>query len=598
MGWYATSIEPPADPHYLVRDYSYQRNVREVWRDWNSFTRVGTVESIDDPERPYAIMSLANGDGMAWLLPYVPRPEHPWRHRPTVPALLLGPPDDTLVLFAGAGADLLSLHENAAGRVTGVELNSLLVGGALELDKYRLDEFLAKDSIALEVAEGRGFLERDSNRYDVILLSWSGATASYYAGSLGGTTQFLFTYEGLAAVLDHLKPGGYAVILQVNKVNSLAALRRYLDERDIENPSRAAMVLFEPGGHGADWRGTWDNNPLFIKPDGWTDEEVARLKSNAAKEGWEVAYAPGLPVDPDYAVYGRIMQTPDIDAELAALRRETSSRYDIVTDDRPFYLDLFLNELYTDVNFWSKLFRGEGRSHEIYHGLRVVFVAQIVLFSAILILCPLFVSTGPAASRRTFFHLGYFFCLGAGFMLLEIVLMQKGSLLFGTPGLTIAIVLASIILFSGIGSLISNWSFQHGLTFRMAAAAVFGYALGLHLGLDTLFQAMVTWPLLGKGLGVAAMVAPGALLMGHLFPQGLAVAGREDAALVPWAWGINGAMSTVSAGVAPLLAQAWGFNVLILVAAGLYAVILLLPPYRRGRAADELDAQQIPAVAR
>src|SRR5262249_18509354 len=182
--WYGKAVEPPADPNYLVRDYRHEAALRETWRGWNSFTRVGAIEYLDRSQSN-AVLALANGDGMAWLPPYVPHREPPLRHPPTVPALLLDPPEDALVLLAGAGADLMTLHEHGAGHVVGVELNGMLVSGALGLTKYRLADLLADPSIALKVTEGRVFLERDNRRYDMILVSWSGTTAAYYAGMVG-----------------------------------------------------------------------------------------------------------------------------------------------------------------------------------------------------------------------------------------------------------------------------------------------------------------------------------------------------------------------------------------------------------------------------
>ena len=578
--WYGKAVEPPADPNYLVRDYRHESAVRETWHGWNSFTRVGAVE-WPDGSQPYAILSLANGDGMAWLLPYEPQREQPVRHRPTVPALLLDPPEDALVLLAGAGADLMTLREHGAGRVVGVELNGTLINGALGLTRYRLAELLADPSVALEVAEGRVFLERDSGRYDMILMSWSGATAAYYAGMLGPTTQFLYTYEGLAAILDHLKPGGYAIVLQVNKVELLAGLRRYLAARGIAHAERTAVVLFDPDDPERRWDGNWDNNTLLIKPDGWTDAEIAQLRRGAAGEGWKVAYAPGLPADPEYAVYPRILNAPSVEAELAALQSKTQRRFSVATDDRPFFLDLFPNERYFSRDFWSGLFGKPLAAYESYRLVQVVLVAVIALLAATLILAPLGVRAGPRPTRRTLSHLGYFFCLGTGFMFLEIALMQKASLLFGNPGLTIAIVLASIILFSGIGSLASDWSFRHGVAIRSLAIGVFGYALALYFGLDGLLHGVLGWSLVLKGAFLAAIIAPLGLLMGHMFPRGLVTARRESATLIPWAWGINGAMSTVIAGLAPLLAQAWGFDVLILIGACAYAAVVPLPTARQ-----------------
>ena len=301
IDWYGKAIEPPADPNYLVRDYRYESRVAEVSHDWNSFARVGAVEWRDG-KHPFAVLSLGNGEGGAALHPYMPDQGRSIRHRAALPAMLLDPPQNALVLFAGAGADLMSLYDYGGGRtqVTGVELNSALVKSGLELEKYHLADFLAQQSVALEISEGRVFLDRDQRRYDMILLSWSGATAAYYAGILGGTTQFLYTYEGLSAVLDHLNPAGYAVILNGNKLRLLGALRRYLEERGIDHASRTAVVLFDPV-HPAPrrWNGSWDQNPLLIKPDGWTAEEVARLKANAAKDGWQMAYAPGQPITPE-----------------------------------------------------------------------------------------------------------------------------------------------------------------------------------------------------------------------------------------------------------------------------------------------------------
>ncbi len=582
---YAIAVEPPADPNYLIRDYGYAQTVDELWRGWNSYTRVGAVAVPDAEGDGHVIMSLSNGDGMAWLLPHRPDRAEPTRHWPALPALLRGAPQDALVMFAGVGADLMAIHDNTpeGTRVTGVELNRTMVDGALALDSFGAAEFLAQDGVRLEVAEGRVFLERDPNRYDVVLYSWSGATAAYYAGALGGTTQFLFTYEGQAAAFDHLKEDGYAVILQVNKVNAIAVLRRYLEKRGLGDPLRTAIILFHPGDPSNAWDGPFDNNPMLVKPSGWTDAEIAQVIANAGRDGWEVAYAPGRPAHPDYAVYNRLLATADVDGTLAALREESGLRFGLVTDDRPFYLDLFSTGLYWDAAFWSRLADGEGRAHEVSQALRAVFVAAISLAACACILLPLAFRKGPRASTRTASHLVYFFCLGSGFMALEIVLMQKMSLLFGNPGLTIAVVLACVILFSGIGSLISGWTFARGLGFRSAAAGIVVYGLVLFAILDPALKAMLVWPELAKGLGLAAIIAPGALLLGHMFPQGLAFAGRDDAALIPWAWGINGATGTVAAGLTPLLAQAWGFNAVLLLCAGIYATILLLPAYSWAR---------------
>jgi spermidine synthase len=587
--WYAERIEPAVNANYLARDYRYQEEIREVWHDWNSYTRVGAVVWDGPNARPYAMMSLANGDGMAWVWPYETDAAKPLSHPATKPAMLLDPPRNALVMFAGAGADLMSLHQfgNGTTRVTGVELNAELIAGAQGLHGYRVTELLGEPKVDLQIAEGRVFLERDTQQYDQILLSFSGATASYYAGALGGTTQFLFTYEGLEAIFRHLMPDGYAVILQVNKVNVIGALRRYLDRHAIDTePARTVVVLFKPGDRNRFWTGNFDNNPLLFKPAGWSEADVARLERNAAREGYSIAYAPWRSSHPEYEAYARVVEAADPGAALRALSDETGLRFEVVTDDRPFYLDLFANGNYVDPEFWETVFAGKvTRFHDLAHVTRVIIVAVVAALAFIIILGPLAVRRGPPRTRRSLYHLTFFFCLGAGFMLLEIGIMQRASLLFGNPGLAIAIVLGALILFTGLGSFASDRVFRSGLSHGAVAAAAALYAISVGLFIGPAIGWMLAWPLAAKTLGLVLLIAPGGLVVGQLFPQGLALAQQDDTALVPWAWAINGALSTVTAGAAPILAQAWGTSILFFGSAALYAVILLLPPYRRLRRA-------------
>jgi membrane protein implicated in regulation of membrane protease activity len=75
--------------------------------------------------------------------------------------------------------------------------------------------------------------------------------------------------------------------------------------------------------------------------------------------------------------------------------------------------------------------------------------------------------------------------------------------------------------------------------------------------------------------------------MGVPFP--LALRGLEQP-LVPWAWGINGCASVVSAALATLIAVDFGFRAVLVLALALYVVILAVFP-RGTRREDELNVQ-------
>jgi hypothetical protein len=53
-------------------------------------------------------------------------------------------------------------------------------------------------------------------------------------------------------------------------------------------------------------------------------------------------------------------------------------------------------------------------------------------------------------------------------------------------------------------------------------------------------------------------------------PSGLRLLARRAPDLVPWAWGMNGALSVVGATLAIFIAMNWGFSVTLLAAAATY----------------------------
>ena len=68
------------------------------------------------------------------------------------------------------------------------------------------------------------------------------------------------------------------------------------------------------------------------------------------------------------------------------------------------------------------------------------------------------------------------------------------------------------------------------------------------------------------------LIAPLAFFMGLPFPLALVRVAAAQPGLVPWAWGINGCASVLSAILAILLAMSLGFSAVLLIAIGLYLV--------------------------
>ena len=87
-----------------------------------------------------------------------------------------------------------------------------------------------------------------------------------------------------------------------------------------------------------------------------------------------------------------------------------------------------------------------------------------------------------------------------------------------------------------------------------------------------LLAAAIGLPQVAKVALALAAIAPVAFAMGMPFPLGLTRLSAGAPALVPWAWGINGCASVVSAVLAALLAIDWGFAAVAGLALVLYGV--------------------------
>jgi hypothetical protein len=171
----------------------------------------------------------------------------------------------------------------------------------------------------------------------------------------------------------------------------------------------------------------------------------------------------------------------------------------------------------------------------------------------------------------------YFGALGAGFMLLEVALLQRFVLLLGHPVYSLTVTLFSLLLGTGVGSLVSRRVAPariHTVTIR-ALLGVALVACGAAVGLAQLVDAGVAWTLPARIAFAVLLIAPVGILLGMPMPGGMRLVAADRADIIPWGWGINGAFSVVGATLAVFIAMNWGFSVTLLSAAVVYTVAAL-----------------------
>jgi hypothetical protein len=171
--------------------------------------------------------------------------------------------------------------------------------------------------------------------------------------------------------------------------------------------------------------------------------------------------------------------------------------------------------------------------------------------------------------------LTYFSCLGAGFITLELVFIQKFMHLIGSPLYTYSTVIFTLLLGAGIGSAASE-RFGIGRERRWALPFIAIIAIGITLVViyPPIAKAALALPLEGRAGVAALMIFPLGFFLGMPFPLGILAIEHQPRGAIAWAWGMNGLFTVVGGLASVLISLEVGFNLTIGVALVLYGCAL------------------------
>ncbi|PRX62069.1 spermine/spermidine synthase [Nonomuraea fuscirosea] len=115
------------------------------------------------------------------------------------------PPKDVLIVGAGSGTDVAIALSKGAARVDAVEIDPKLreLGGSVHPDRPYDDP-----RVTTHVTDGRAFLERTGEKYDLILFALPDSLTLVSGASSLRLESYLFTEEAMRAARAHLRPGG------------------------------------------------------------------------------------------------------------------------------------------------------------------------------------------------------------------------------------------------------------------------------------------------------------------------------------------------------------------------------------------------------
>jgi len=168
----------------------------------------------------------------------------------------------------------------------------------------------------------------------------------------------------------------------------------------------------------------------------------------------------------------------------------------------------------------------------------------------------------------------FFAAIGLGYLVLEIALIQRFVLFLGFPTYALSVVIASMLVSTGVGSLLSARWQRDRQALLMALAVAVGLIGATALALEDLLVALIGLPFAARIAVAILLIAPLGMVLGTAMPIGLRRLAQLYPSGVPWAWGINGIASVLASVLAIAVAITWGFTAAILLALGCYLVAL------------------------
>jgi hypothetical protein len=473
---------------------------------------------------------------------------------------------EALVIGTGGGRDLLSALVFGARKVDGVEINPIIARDVM-LDRFRAysGNIYADPRISIHVDDGRSFVRRSSARYDVIQASLVDTWAATAAGAYTLTENSLYTREAFGEYIDHLTDTGILTITRwvFDGLRLVSLAQEACAERGLDASSRLAIIQLDRVA------------TFMLKKTPFTEAEVKHLQELSSRLGFTILYAPGVAAPEKGVTVAEMQQTGTGTADyrrliLASNPKQFAATYPLdisaTTDDRPFFFHTTRLRDQFQTAFGKSMLFGNGLSalltlFAISAGLVLLFVVGPLLASGS--------RPGPGWAP----WLTYFAALGAGFMLLEVAVLQRFVLLLGHPVYSLTVTLFSLLLGTGLGSLASR-RIEAARVQRATVRALLAIVIvtvAAVFALPAAIDLAIPAPLGVRMLVAVTILLPIGVLLGMALPGGMRVLAATRQDIVAWGWGINGAFSVVGATLAVFIAMNWGFSVTLLTGGLVYA---------------------------
>ena len=575
----------------IAKGFQFRDDDQPVVELWNPLSYLyatrfnGTPRPVlwaPSPFRPPATakMSIIRIDAEAWTPVYAykdPAALTFLRYDAVTSANVLRPGGTACVIGVGGGRDVVAALHYGHPRVFGIEINPAMV----ELLRWasRVSPIITDPRVQIVTGDGRAVLARTNVQCSVLQASLIDTWAATSAGAFAHTEATLYTREAWALFLRRVEPDGILTFSRWYSPDHVSETARLISlsmasliDRGVANPRdhfaviaslRCATMLVSPRPFSAGDRAA-----------------IARLEREL---GYDILVAPGRKAaDP---LIEKLLEARSI-SDLAAAGKPYGLDTSPPNDDRPFFFQLLAPAAWLHPLDAMRLLRNSGTGGGVVPGNITAMIGMALMLIAVSVLGAILLGPtllralrSPAPALPGGAAWVYFGALGAGFMIAEIALMQRMHVVLGHPTYSLIVVLASLLVATGIGSALSTRVVRSRRAVSVVAAVAGVLLIVLPFAvIHPLAQRTADASLAVRALWTGGCAAIAGLLLGMLFPSGLRFTNREQGA--PAALAINGVTSVLGGGAAVIVSVAFGIPASFTVAGLCYLAAAVAGPAR------------------
>lgn len=564
-------------------NYMKENQDLKLLTKWNSFSKVDVMkddgEAVDDYPVYTAIIDAGNSTTNIPQVPLLNNSSRPPFDASNL-AMVLKRTDTAkvFILGSGGGGEVLTALTYGAKSVTAVEINPIL-NDLVEKDLANYwTTGIAKDKrVKIITDDARSWLRGKRIKYDVIISAHTISASATNSGAMSLVENYILTEEAVREYLQHLDINGILYITRPEaQIPRLVSTIKIAQQKNSGSDLKTQFYIFKRPPSEFEKDASYLTGVMF-KKSGFDEVDIQVLKTIAAVMNLETLYDP---VSKQDGIYKDIVESNSV---FEYLKKYPHLKLVPATDDNPYFEH---KTDFTDVGLDAikESFSQTDRAivtlaqKPVAESTLIMLLAQTILISAVLIFLPIYIKfrKNPEIKKvKKGKYILYFALLGLGYIIIEICLIQKFTLFLGQPVYTMLTVISTMLIFSGIGSMFSEKVIGWVKNVNIVYVIIAGLTLLIGLLNPVIFEAFVRTDILWRVVISVAVIAPLAFFMGIPFPYGMSRIDNNSKYLVAYGWGVNGFFSVLGSVLVIMLSMSFGFKVVFIIAALLYAGAML-----------------------